>query len=401
MISQLHSSSENTTQCFFLAVLRFYFRNDVMPDAAGVDWAAFDRLCRIHNVEGIVYSALKASNVRMPQATEKNLKRGFLAAVSHESRQAEELELFERAMEDEEIPYILFKGVVIKDLYPEPELRTMGDIDILVHEQDIARCHRIMSRLGYVRQPEDNAIPYVKSDIRFEIHSRIDHAMQIPSTSDDLWKRTKEECMLFRMEFEPQTQLILMLDHMAKHAFRGFGTRMLMDIVVWQIRYPAGINPEIFISELNRLRILEFSKRIFELCHRMFGTKSPLPDYVMTDSTYETLRAYILKGGVFGWQNPDFIGVDFMLARKYILNKSAVLSRLAVLLWLVFPPYAAISSVDYTYLKGRPYLLPIAWIHRAFNKLSRSQTCTLSSVRGIINGSHGNNLKILLCEFGL
>ena len=35
-----------------------------------------------------------------------------------------------------EVPYIVFKGAVLKQSYPVPESRVMGDIDILIKECD-------------------------------------------------------------------------------------------------------------------------------------------------------------------------------------------------------------------------------------------------------------------------
>ena len=41
------------------------------------------------------------------------------------------------ALEAENIPYILLKGAVLRELYPRPELRTSCDIDILVREETL------------------------------------------------------------------------------------------------------------------------------------------------------------------------------------------------------------------------------------------------------------------------
>lgn len=42
----------DTTQEFFISVLRSYIMNDVSLDVSDVDWQAFSRLCHIHNVGG-------------------------------------------------------------------------------------------------------------------------------------------------------------------------------------------------------------------------------------------------------------------------------------------------------------------------------------------------------------
>ncbi len=47
------------------------------------------------------------------------------------------LEKISAALDLKQIPYILLKGAVLRNLYPAPELRTSCDIDVLVKETDL------------------------------------------------------------------------------------------------------------------------------------------------------------------------------------------------------------------------------------------------------------------------
>ena len=44
------------------------------------------------------------------------------------------------------------KGYYLRECYPVPELRTFGDIDVLIHPEDRARTDDLMKRLGYAPQ---------------------------------------------------------------------------------------------------------------------------------------------------------------------------------------------------------------------------------------------------------
>lgn len=55
-------------------------------------------------------------------------------------------------MQQEHIDHILFKGYVIKDYYPIPELRSYGGIDFVIRLEDREKSHQLM--LSQVFQDE-------------------------------------------------------------------------------------------------------------------------------------------------------------------------------------------------------------------------------------------------------
>jgi hypothetical protein len=50
----------------------------------------------------------------------------------------------------ESIPVIVLKGLVARDFYPKPELRTMSDADVLVNKEDLNRVKKLLKNLGYI-----------------------------------------------------------------------------------------------------------------------------------------------------------------------------------------------------------------------------------------------------------
>ena len=65
--------------------------------------------------------------------------------------------LFE-AFEQNGIVYMPLKGCNIKKLYPKPELRSMGDVDILIHPEDHERIHSVMEEQGFQYIREDDHV---------------------------------------------------------------------------------------------------------------------------------------------------------------------------------------------------------------------------------------------------
>lgn len=61
-------------------------------------------------------------------------------------------------MEEEKIPYAFFKGYELRELYPVPELRTMGDVDVLVRDEDLERTAEVLCGLGYQKEEGGGAV---------------------------------------------------------------------------------------------------------------------------------------------------------------------------------------------------------------------------------------------------
>ena len=54
------------------------------------------------------------------------------------------------------IDHMPVKGCNMKALYPKPELRSMGDADILIRREQLPRCGEIMRSLGYKLSQESD-----------------------------------------------------------------------------------------------------------------------------------------------------------------------------------------------------------------------------------------------------
>ena len=77
-------------------------------------------------------------------------------------------------MEEEKIPYAFFKGYELRELYPVPELRTMGDVDVLVRDEDLERTAEVLCGLGYQKEEGGSAVWALKKDnFSYEVHRRL------------------------------------------------------------------------------------------------------------------------------------------------------------------------------------------------------------------------------------
>ena len=108
-------------------------------------------IAKSHDVVGMVYHQLKAV-----LGGDKRFVENYSASIFYYAGRNRCFETVTNAFRDNGIRYAMVKGVAIANLYPVPALRTMGDIDLLIREEDKQQIHQIMLVLGYERVGDMN-----------------------------------------------------------------------------------------------------------------------------------------------------------------------------------------------------------------------------------------------------
>jgi hypothetical protein len=160
-----------------------------------------------------------------------------LVTLEQESRERTDRMLndtvrFLEALAAQGISALLLKGAALAPCYyPDPLLRPMGDIDVLVHEQDVEASVEVLERLGYrfySRSAED--VVYLKGERRanvwapdnvhpLELHYtlREEYAGLAYQLAPDLWRSaTKREYWRDTQALLPGTPALL--HHVCAHA---------------------------------------------------------------------------------------------------------------------------------------------------------------------------------------
>ena len=115
-----------------------------------VDWELMYRLARKQNVVALGYEAARSytGTSKPSQELMKKWKalsdQSTMQCLYQQAAQEELAEAFDRV----KIPFIFLKGALLRNLYPRPDLRSMADIDMLIHEKDAQRIAHIMKKYG-------------------------------------------------------------------------------------------------------------------------------------------------------------------------------------------------------------------------------------------------------------
>lgn len=348
---------------YLLSVLQRFVHGE-KADVFSGDWEELLRLARIHSVTGILGSMLMQSDQPDSDCVSV-LRRECLHTIGEYSQRARRMKDLIRKMDEQGIDHLLFKGYVLKDYYPVPELRTFGDIDFLIHAEDREKSDALMMQCGFERKTDwEPVYSYYKKLEFYEIHSDImeediTDRSDYKAYFDRTWERAQNRDG-HTFVFKPEDHLIYLLFHIAKHIRdSGAGIRMYLDIAVFLKHFNGELDGGYLKGELEKLAFSDFANMVFSVVERFFAVDSPIPLREVEPQILDDFMDFTMEGGVFGHASRD-LGVN---ALKNDDRSSEKVSRVSTLLHLMFPPAKDLEK-RYTYLQDKPWLLPAAWVHR-------------------------------------
>ncbi len=372
-------------QSFFFQVLRDYLHRDKTTPPQELDWARVCQWADAHKLGGIFYVQC-ASGLRSQPGLLSRMNTGFLAAVSRGANLGEDYKTLRDAFDQAGIPYIPIKGILIAEHYPDPELRTMGDIDVLVRQEDCERIRDLLLPLGFENENwYINEWDYTLNYTEFELQAKIigkDRPDEgaVNRYFNRFWEYAHpgEGSSLL---LEPSFHFFYLIAHIAKHLrWVGVGFRQFYDLAVLMSDCPERYDWDWIRQQAEQIDFFRFTACALAMVERWFGVPSPYGTDCLSEELFQDLTDKIFADGVFGFENEA--------NRIHAVEKAAQESKLPLpllkcktALRLAFPSYRALTtSKKYDYLRGRPYLLPYAWIRRAFRGRNSGGARDLSAV---------------------
>lgn len=352
--------------------------------AEGCDWDYFLRLVSSQHLGGIAYVQLRDS-LREGE-TLQGLHGGFLRNVFCHICFRDEFDDVARALSQAGIPFLPMKGIHLCRYYPVSQLRSMSDIDLVIRPGDRQRCHQVMEQLGFACSKDLQEVWTYRRDMAsFEIHDWMMYQnlagdFDFRGYFSEVWDHVVPG---EPMEIEPNFHFLFLIVHLAKHVLNmGCGFRNYLDLVMMTraetLDYP------LIEEELRKMGLWKFAGTCFALCREWFGVEMPLEAPALDADFLRIITEKTLRDGAFGIQNQENDNGGNV---KAIKREGGPYWRAAVRLVLrgLFPSYENMRLIpSYSFVDGRPWLLPAAWIYRfwycARNKFGRSLDRLLAPV---------------------
>lgn len=353
---------------FFIKLVRSVF-NNTKPKIPSepVDWQAIYDLAAAHSLSAVLYSAVVRidADFQPDSSMMARLEQIYREQLVADINLSVETERLLSVLSDNGIYCMPVKGIVTKNDYPEPHLRTMSDVDILCKEADISNVQSLMLSQGYkVESIGSKDISYRKdSFLHFEMHSSL---VETNASSYDyfttVWERAcfKDNGLIASMSLEDI--YIFMLEHLANHLmFGGAGLRMFADVFLFLENHKSELDVEYVNSTLKALSLYDFEKKTKVLCSNWFSEDSE-PDvssdvarFVLTSATYGRASVAFAADTLKDSNASDSAAVN---------GFRRILSRAFPSIKLMRTTYVSVDKYPVLY----PIFIPVHWINRLFIK---------------------------------
>ena len=360
---------------------------------ADVDYNEFLHLARSHGVEALVCDGLQKNNVLWktnPESTRESLKKAYFRAAYREAQQTHTHMLLRKGLTEAGVEHIFLKGAVLRNDYPTPMLRTMSDMDVLVHTEDYGKIAEVAtSIMGKAYYGDGNHKNFVfPGDVAVEFHPNLlHHATPVGTGINPGWQYAKKDLPGPEMELTEEGLYLNILCHLADHFVDGgIGVRFVLDVWVCKHLRKEPVDEAFLEQELKRLNMLQFAHNIEALADAWFsdGEMTPLlqelGDYILTSGSHGTLDRAMLNA----------------------VSLSAGGSRTSALLARIFYPRKELED-RFPWCKGKPWLLGAAWLSRVYGTVTKRSHLIAKWAKGTgqFSSQEIKNQRELLNSFGI
>lgn len=215
-------------------------------------------------------------------------------------------------LENEGFEYVILKGEASARYYPNPSLRSLGDVDFLIKPKDKNDIDELLKQNGYTSSLEDHIchVVYKKGKKHLEMHFEV---AGIPNGEKgdrvrEFLKETVDRPIIRENDYggfyapAHRNHAVILLLHMQHHMLsEGIGLRHLLDwgyfvnetaqLPFWE----ESVNP--FLKEIG---LFTYACVMTKTCSIFFGTVCPNWAKNTPDDVCEGIMEDILSGGNFG-----------------------------------------------------------------------------------------------------
>lgn len=333
------------------------------------DWKGFISFCQKHRILNLVYYGIKSNNINISENIKKLFEENMLHSMMKCAQRDVEIELLSEQFENNKIRHMILKGFVIKNIYPEPYLRSMSDIDILVGD-DIDKASDVLLQNGFeLKSKEFLHYTFIKENsFAIELHkSLVDESLEkyYKYFKSGFVKAKVSDGFNYKYEFSKEDFYIFMVAHMAKHySICGTGIRSVCDIYLYNKKF-TDIDKDYINKELNKIGLSDFEKKIKNLAIEWFGG--------YFEGKFDSVGEYIILGGVYG-------NLDNHELNKFILNDKR--TKKQYILRTIFPDKNYMFA-RYSFLKKAPVFIPLFWIVRIISTFFKSKGSIRYRLKGV------------------
>ena len=348
-------------------MVRSHFTGEAVNLPENADLTDLYEAAARHKLQTFIYSALE--NTPYEVSAMEAIGGAYHKAVFRDVQADYIRAQITEALTNAGIDHVYQRGVCLKHDYPVSSMRTMSDMDILVHSKDLKKLPKVMAALPCVQRPGDgnHRIFSVSPGFTVEFHPNLIHCSSHVGTGiNPGWQFVPADQPAGEQFMTEEGFYLSVMCHLANHfAAGGVGVRFVLDI--WVCRHLRQQQPDrsLVEKELQRIGLLKFAKQIEALGDLWFSGITPAED--LTE-----LEEYILSSSSHGDEERSMLN-------SVCLSPGG--SGFSALWRKVFYPKQDLYE-RYDWVNGRPWLLPAAWFARMWQALVRRRKLVFNWGKG-------------------
>ncbi len=315
-----------------------------------------------HKIIALVYYGAVNCGVDKKSVEMQKLFPYVISTMNVVERQYHAYQQICKELEAEGVDYLPMKGVIMQMYYPRKEMRTMGDVDVLIRNEQYPQVSAAMQRAGFHFDREgDHEYVWMGKKLEAEIHRAF-----LPAYARDAYGYFAEPWNLAVKAEEGNTKyrlsnedfFLFMFIHFTKHyRVAGIGIKHMVDLWVYKNAHPE-------LDEAHILHILEKMQLGQFYVYMMEALRSWFADGQVTRRS-DYITQVLFTNGEYGLAANRQATMILMDAQK---EGSVAKVRRNRILRVIFPS-SEIMKQQYKVLNKLPFLLPVFWVVRWFRTL--------------------------------
>ena len=280
-----------------------------------------------------------------------------------------------KLLEQEGYKFAIMKGLANAAFYPRPAFRSIGDVDVLVRQDEFEQIISLLQNNGYELNGEiDDAkhhVNFIKNGIVFEIHKRPAGTKRHYSKENQQLINYFQEGLLYTQIVEvegytfpildPVRNGLMLLLHMAGHMQSGIGVRHLLDWAVYANRFADDYFWDNSLKDIcKKTHVDYFASGLTKIVQQYIGVGENITwCSLVEDKKCESLINYLISQGDFGEKAgakdtsakflTDSLGKYGLL---YRINKS--------------------SQYSMPIITKYPFLKPVGWLYQSYRYIYKT-----------------------------
>lgn len=366
-------SMEQKTVLALLRASIWESKEDIFPE---VDWKAVDAVAKAQGVIPLVYNGTIAAKSDIPAELASKWKKATVYGVLKNERLMAAQDQVVDSFAKDRIPVVILKGSSVSRYYPTPDLRTLGDIDILVAPEYVQKAIEVLRRLGYEMREADHDFHYgfVRKDAYVELHYDV---TTLPDSIAGVRTKQKTEQFLSNTVaahisghvfpvLTDENQALSLLLHMVRHMYEtGIGLRQMCDWMMFVNNTDVTVFEHTILPTLKRCGLLQYAKVATAVCVKYLGLSAQKVSWrEVDDDLVDAFLDSVFSGGNMGKAEGNTFSSLFTVANKMGTQQSAFKAMLANL--------NTISAENFPRANRCVFLRPFLWLFLVLRYVARS-----------------------------